>query len=131
MNQCNKACNPIVPSYKLTKDENGKPFDATSYKKMVVSLMYMVVIRPDLAYSVCLVARHMERLTEVHLDVLKWILSYLNGSVNLGMLYKRSDKMVLLGWSGSDYVGDSDDTKRTTRYVFNLGSGSISRSSKK
>lgn len=67
MDKCNKVCNPIVTSCKLKKDNNGKPVDAISYKQMVGSLMYMLATRPDLSYSICLVARYMERPTEVHL----------------------------------------------------------------
>lgn len=32
MKGCNKVCNPIVPGYKLVKDENGKASDATIFK---------------------------------------------------------------------------------------------------
>lgn len=51
MDQCNKVCNPILPGCRLTKDENGRPVDATSYKQMVGSLMYLFATNHDLAYS--------------------------------------------------------------------------------
>ncbi|KAK6235635.1 hypothetical protein SCA6_010972 [Theobroma cacao] len=41
---------------------------------------------------------------------------------------KRSD---LFGFTDSDYAGDPDDRKSTPRYVFVMGSGAISWSSKK
>lgn len=131
MDHCNKVCNPIVPGCRLTKDEHDKPVDTVNYKKIVGCVMYMLATRFGLAYSVCLVARYMEKPTEVHLAVARRILGYLRGNVIFGVLYKRSDKLVLQRWSDSNYAGDIDDRKNTTGYVFMLGSSSISRSSKK
>lgn len=71
MDQYNKVCNPIVPSCRLNNDENSKSVDGTSYKQMVGSLIYLLAIRPDLAYSVCLVARYMEKPTKTHLEITK------------------------------------------------------------
>lgn len=93
--QCNKVCNPIVPGYRLNKDENVKPVYSISYKQMVGSLMYLFATRHDLAYLVCLVARYMERPTEIHLEVTKRIPRYIKETMNLGVLYKMNDEMVL------------------------------------
>jgi hypothetical protein len=69
MDNCNKVCNPIVHGCKLIKNENGMASDSTLYKQMVGSLMYLLATRPDLAYSVCLVARFMDRPTEENHEV--------------------------------------------------------------
>jgi hypothetical protein len=133
MEECNKVCSPIVPGYKLVKDENGKASDSTAYKQMVGCLMYLLATRPDLAFSVCLVARYMERPTEMHVAAVKRILRYLKGSLSFGIWYKNGngDDLQLIGWTDSDYAGDSDDRKSTSGYVFKLDSGAISWSSKK
>lgn len=109
MDQYNEVCNSIVSSYILTIDENGKPIDATKFIQLVESLMYRLATRLNLAYSVCLVARYMERPTEIHLAVARSILMYLRGSAHLGILYKMIDSMMLQGWTDSDYTGDNDD----------------------
>ncbi|MCH83140.1 copia-type polyprotein, partial [Trifolium medium] len=105
MEKCNKVCSPIVPGCKLVKDENRKVVDATLYKQMVGCLMYLLATKPDLAYSMCLVARYMERPTEIHVSAVKRIMRYLKGNC--------------------------DDKKSTIGYVFKLGTGAISWSSKK
>jgi hypothetical protein len=131
MSQCNKVCSPIVPGNKLTKDENGKLVNATSFRQMTGCLMYLLASRPDLTFSVCLIARYMERPTELHLAAAKRVLRYLKGSFDFGILYKRNCELKLEGWSDSDYDGDLDDRKSTSGYVFMLGSSPISWSSKK
>jgi len=52
--------NPIVPRYKLTKDVGGLKVDATIYKQMVGSRMYLTATRPNLMYVVSLLARFMD-----------------------------------------------------------------------
>lgn len=130
MDQCNKVCNPVVPGCRLTKYENGRPIDATKFKQLVGSLMYMLAITLELAYSVCLIATYVERLTEIHLSAGKRILKYLKGYAHLGILYKKAYIMVLQGWTDSNYTRDNNDRKSIIVYVFQLGSGSMSWSLK-
>ncbi|KAK9951563.1 hypothetical protein M0R45_007001 [Rubus argutus] len=56
MEKSNSVKNPIVPGSKLTKDGEGAKVDATLYKQMVGSLMYLTATRPDLMYVVCLIS---------------------------------------------------------------------------
>lgn len=73
MERCNPMQNPIVPGSRLVKDEGGTSVDATTYKQMVGSLMYLTATRPDLAYVVSLISRFMERPTELHQQAVKRI----------------------------------------------------------
>ncbi|PNY15934.1 hypothetical protein L195_g012642 [Trifolium pratense] len=133
MEHCNRVSSHIVPGCKLVKNENERGTDATLYKQMVECLMYLLATRPDLAYSICLVARFMDRPTDMHVIAVKRIVSYLKGTLGFGVMYKSNSKIVLClkGWCDSDYAGDLDDRKSTTGFVFMLGCGAISWSSKK
>ncbi|CAJ2655469.1 unnamed protein product [Trifolium pratense] len=114
MENCNSVCNPIVPGNKLKKDEDGITCNSTSYKQMVGCLMYLLATRPDLAFSVCLVARFMERPTEIHVAAVKRILRYVKGTVSYGLWFEKGKDDELVGWSDSDYAGDLDDRKSTS-----------------
>jgi hypothetical protein len=50
MEKSNSVKNPIVPDVKLMKDEEGAKVNATVYKQLVGSLMYLTATRPDLMY---------------------------------------------------------------------------------
>ncbi|XP_045831137.1 uncharacterized mitochondrial protein AtMg00810-like [Trifolium pratense] len=130
MYDCNSVSNPIVPGSKLQKDESGQASNATLYKQMVGCLMYLLATRPDLAFSVCLVARYMERPTEIHMAAVKRILRYLKGTTSYGLWYERGKGEELVGWSDSDYAGDIDDRRSTFGYVFMIGTKAVSWSSK-
>ena len=82
-------------------------------------------------YGVSLISRYRERSTEIHLLAAKRILRYFQGTKNFGLFYKRGEKSDLLGVADSDYAGDQDDRKSTSGYVFILGTGAISWSSRK
>ncbi|CAL8134096.1 unnamed protein product [Prunus armeniaca] len=59
MNNSNLVKNPIVPGCKLSKDEKGAKVDASVFKQVVGSLMYLTATRPDLMYGVSLISRFM------------------------------------------------------------------------
>jgi hypothetical protein len=130
MEHCNPVKNPVVPGFKLGKDEDGTSVDATNYKQMVGSLMYLNATRPDLAYVLSLISRFMERPTKLHQQAIKRVMRYLKGTAELGIFYKRGEEK-LMAYSDSDYARDIDDRKSTSGYVFLLGSGAVAWSSKK
>lgn len=70
LSESNLVCNPIVPGYKMHKDENGVRLNDT-YFKIVGSLMYFTTTKPDLMLTVTLISRFMERPTELHLQAAK------------------------------------------------------------
>ncbi|KAL6184287.1 hypothetical protein ACLB2K_045691 [Fragaria x ananassa] len=53
------------------------------------------------------------------------------GTVSLGLFYKRSDATELAAYTDSDYAGDIDDRRSTSGYVFMLNGGAVSWASKK
>nr|XP_008381615.2 uncharacterized protein LOC103444468 [Malus domestica] len=73
----------------------------------------------------------MERLTETHLQTAKRVLRYVKGTISFGVFYKKGGTEELVGYTYSDYVGDQNDRKSISGYVFTLSSGAISWSSKK
>ncbi|GJX71646.1 retrovirus-related pol polyprotein from transposon TNT 1-94 [Tanacetum coccineum] len=64
---------PMVEKSKLDEDLQGKPVDATLYRGMIGSLMYLISSRPDLIYAVCLCAWYQAKPTEKHLNAVKRI----------------------------------------------------------
>ncbi|GJZ37022.1 hypothetical protein Tco_0583213 [Tanacetum coccineum] len=62
---------PMVKKNKLDKDLQGTPADATLYRGMIGSLMYLTSSRPDLIYAVCLCARYQAKPTKKHLQAVK------------------------------------------------------------
>ena len=55
----------------------------------------------------------------------------MQGTKEFGLFYKNGEKSNLFGFIDSDYAGDLDNRKSTSGYVFMMGAGAISWSSKK
>ena len=77
MDKSNSVHNPIVPGFKLVKDEGGVKVDKNYYKQIVGSLMYLIATQPGMMFVVSLISRYMENPTEFHLQGAKRMLRYL------------------------------------------------------
>ncbi|GJV76976.1 hypothetical protein Tco_1508560 [Tanacetum coccineum] len=108
----------MVAKNKLDEDLQGTPVDATLYRSMIESLMYLTSSRPDLIYVVCLCARYQVKPTEKHLNTVKRIFSYLNGTINMGLWYSKDTGMSLIAYSDAYHMG-CQDTRRDYGFQFN------------
>ncbi|KAL5551202.1 hypothetical protein UlMin_001378 [Ulmus minor] len=57
-----------------------------------------------------------------HWEAVKWILRYVKGASDVGLLYKRCEgsSAKLMGYVDADYAGDLDKQRSLTEYVFTL-----------
>jgi hypothetical protein len=90
------------------------------------SLRYLVNTRPDLAFSVGLVSRFMEKPTEDHLAAVKRIIRYVARTIHLGCQYNKDEKYKLVGFCDSDLAGNVDSNKSTIGVACFLGRNLVS-----
>ena len=132
MKDCNPSQIPMEPRLKLSKESTNPPVDTTLYRSIVGNLRYLLHTSPDLAFSIGMVSRYMEKPTTEHMAAVKHILRYVKGTLNLGCVYeKKEGSLELIGYSDSDLAGDTDDRKSTSGLIFFLGSNPISWCSQK
>lgn len=55
----NSVRSPIVPGFKMCKDEDGTKVDETYYKQIMGSLVYLTATRPDMMVVVSIISRYM------------------------------------------------------------------------
>jgi hypothetical protein len=122
----------MEPRARLHSDKEGQPVDATQYRKLIGCLRYLLHTRPDLAYSVRVASRFMERPTLMHMQAIKQILRYLKGTIDFGLVYTQEGlKEELIGYTDSDVGGDLVSSKSTTGMAFYLGGSLITWCSQK
>ncbi|GKB14069.1 hypothetical protein Tco_0847992 [Tanacetum coccineum] len=105
---------PVVEKNKLDEDLQGTPVDATLYRGMIGSLMYLTSSRPDLIYAVCLCARYQANPTEKHLNA-----------------YSKDTGMSLTAYADVDHAGCQDTRRSTSGSAQFLGDKLVSWSTKK
>ena len=133
MLNCNTAATSMEARLKLSKRLEDEVVRPTAYRSIIGSLRYLVNTRPDLAYSVGVVSRFMEAPSQAHWGAVKQILRYLKGTVDYGCKYDRDTelKLFLLGYSDSDFGGDIDYRKSTSRVVYFLRNNLVTWASQK
>ena len=131
MQNCNPTATPMEARLKLGKKVEYKVVRPSQYRSIIGSLRYLVNTRPNLAYAVGVVRRFMEAPSQAHWGAVKQILRYLKGTVDLGCKYERGIELIPLLLGYSDFAGDVEDRKSTTRVVYFLGNNLVTWSSQK
>ncbi|GJS13603.1 hypothetical protein Tco_0408075 [Tanacetum coccineum] len=99
---------------KLTRDEDGKPFDDTKYRGMIDILLYLMDSRPDIMFSVCLCAHFQEAPKTSHLKAVKRIFKYIKGTSQLGLWYPKRTGVETIIYADYDHARDYVDRKSTS-----------------
>ncbi|CAM8888209.1 unnamed protein product [Rhodiola kirilowii] len=122
---------PSSPNESLTKDDASPKTDATRYRGMIGSLLYLTISKPDIMFSVCQCARFQAEPRESHVKAVKRILRYLKGTEKLVLWYPRVKSLRLEGFTDADFAGDRTDRKSTFGMAQFLGSCLVSWGSNK
>jgi hypothetical protein len=128
-------CKPIPSLFqsgvKLTTTCTSSEVDATLYRQLVGSLLYLTHTHPNLSFVVGVVARYMQTPQESHWKAAKRILPYVHGTVQFGIYYSSEGTPLLVGLTDSNWVGNPNDRMSTAGYVFILSYGPITWADKK
>ena len=76
LSNCKTTPTPLITGLKLSKDDEGSTVDPTLFKRLVGSLMYLTMTRPDIMYGLSLISRFMQSPKDSHWQVAKRILRY-------------------------------------------------------
>ncbi|GAA0159517.1 transmembrane signal receptor [Lithospermum erythrorhizon] len=111
---------------KVGKDVDGSSVDISNYKSMIGSLLYLTASRLDIAYSVGICARFQADPKESHLNQVKIIIKYVNGTEEYGLLYTFDTNSMLVGFCDTDWAANAKDRKSTSDGCFFGGNNIVS-----
>lgn len=77
-----------------------------------------------------ILAKYNNNPSKQHIDAVRRIFKYLNGTLDLGICYSKHGSPTMIAYSDSNWAGQIDGRKSTSGYVFMLAGGPISHSSK-
>ena len=85
-------------------------------------------MRPNIAFAVGYVSLFMEDPREDHKAAVKWLLRYIKGTVDQGIVFPKTSgsRLPLTVFSDADMVGDIDGRRSTSGVLVFLGSAPIS-----
>ena len=126
---------PLALHFKLSASQCPKTEEEREYMSKVPysnamgSLIYAKVCRRhDISQAVGTVSRYMHNPGKEHWQSVKWILRYIQKTLDVGLIFKKDDMVGqhVVGYCDSDYVGNLDKRRSTTGYVFTFAKPPVS-----
>jgi hypothetical protein len=109
MGEAKPLSTPMLTTTALDEEKQGKAIDQKEYRSMIGSLLYLMVMRPDIQFTVCLCARFQSSLRMSHRQAVKRILKYLHLTPEFGLWFWPPP----CGYSDVDYAGCRVERKST------------------
>ena len=98
---------------------------------MIGSLLYLTGTGLDIMHVVGIVGRFQANPKESHLQAVKIIFKYIQGTEDFGLWYPKDTDLTLHAYTDADWVGNVDDRNSTSGVAFYMGSWLVSWFSKK
>jgi len=115
----------------LTFEEGSQFEDATKYRQLIGSLIYLTTTRIDISFMIGILSWFMHKLYEGHWSTTKRVLRYLKENQGFGLKYYKVGYFKLIGYSDLDFDGDKERGVSTSGYIMSLRSIAISWRSQK
>ncbi|XP_018373892.1 PREDICTED: LOW QUALITY PROTEIN: putative nuclease HARBI1 [Trachymyrmex cornetzi] len=133
MEDANEVSTPADNHTHLSSTGKERTIHEVPYREAVGSLIFAAIVtRPDIAFSVGVVSRFLDKYGYPHWNAVKRIMRYLKKTMDCGILYERSQgSETVQGFSDSDFASDVDTRKSTTGYVFMLSNGPVTWNSQR
>ena len=131
MLECKSMNTPMETKMKLLVDTLSKLVDATLYRQIIGSLMYLTNTRLDICFVVNTLSQYLVEPRHVHLIATKHVMRYLNGTLDFGLCYTGDHDFISVGYTDSDWARSVSDRKSTSRCCFGPGSFMTSWQSRK
>ena len=126
MEDAKPVCTPMVTGCSLSANDESAAVHQPTYRSMIGSLLYLTGTQPDIMHAVGIVGRFQANPKETHLQAVKRIFKYLQGTQNYGLWYPRNTDLTLHAYTDADWAGSVDDRKSTSGGAFFMGSRLVS-----
>ena len=112
-----------------TNEHREMEMQSCDYRGVVGCLIYLALTsRQDIAHAANLLSSFVQNPGKRHWNAAKGCLRYLKGTKSEKMVFRKSEKLELTGFSASDWAVNIDNRKSTSGFCFKLNnsSGAIS-----
>jgi hypothetical protein len=131
MSSCSGAVTP-VESKPREEDDPTVDMSAVPYRPLLGALLYLAgSTRPEIAFAVHRCATHANFPRERDWRALKHVVRYIKKFPSLGLKFGPAGGSTMDAWCDADHGADLETRRSVTGYIFRLGGGAISWSSKK
>ena len=122
MTECNTKSIPCDLSTVKIEFNNDSQYldDPRIFREIVGSLIYLMTCsRPDICYVVSILSQFMSKPTVAHLNLAKFVLRYLKGTMDYGLIYTSCEKLDIIGYTDASWA-NTIDRKSISGYCFQM-----------
>ncbi|KAM0947947.1 putative RNA-directed DNA polymerase [Dioscorea sansibarensis] len=130
MAECHSTTTPVDTRAKISALEGAAIANPSKYRSLASTLQFLTLTQPDLAYAVQQVCLFMHDPCEPHLALIKRILRYVKGTLDVSLHITTALPTSITAYSDADWAGCPDSRHSTFGYCVYLGDNLISWSSK-
>jgi hypothetical protein len=99
MLKCKSMYTPVEMKLKLLVDTSSELVDATLYRHIIGSMMYLMNTKPDICFSL---SQYLVEPRRFHNVVAKHMMRYLKGTLDFGLCYTRDHDFRLYRYTDLD-----------------------------
>ena len=128
MENCRPVSTPVLKENTSIEKDDVQSSEKFPYREAVGALMYLMIgTRPDLAYCVGILSRHLENPSKDNWLKVKRVFRYIAGTCDKGITYKISYKPGSLEcYSDADFAGCKTSGRSTSGIMILYSGGAIS-----
>nr|KYP49972.1 Retrovirus-related Pol polyprotein from transposon TNT 1-94 [Cajanus cajan] len=104
MVDCKPMSTPLESKTKFTSNHTFLE-DPSHFRGLVGALQYLTLTRPDLSYNVNYLSQFMHAPTIMHFKMVRRILRYVKGTINVGLHFTSNTTLDLFAFSDADWAG--------------------------
>ncbi|KAJ4790834.1 Retroelement pol polyprotein-like [Rhynchospora pubera] len=125
------AATPLEQNHNLSTLHGESMAEPEKYRRLVGKLIYLTITRPELSYSVHILAQFMQNPLSAHYDAALRVLRYLKNSPGQGLLLRADNDLRLYAYCDSDWAACPLTRRSLSGYFILLGRSPISWKTKK
>ncbi|XP_041025482.1 uncharacterized mitochondrial protein AtMg00810-like [Juglans microcarpa x Juglans regia] len=111
MHEAKPISTPMATSINRSAFDSEDFSDPTLFRSTVGAFQYLLVTRPDIAFTVNKLSKFMHKLKLAHWQSAKRVLRYLKQTINYGLVFSKSSNKTFQAFLDADWAGSCDDQR--------------------
>ena len=128
---CKPVTIPMEQYHQLTAEDTPLLADPKKYRRLVGRLVYLMITRPELCYTIHLLSQFMQQPREAHWNAALRVVRFLKGCPGQGILLRADNNLQLSVYVDADWSSCPDSRRSLSAYVVFLGDSPIDWKTKK
>lgn len=122
---CKPSSVPMDPTVKLGRDTGTPLENASVYRELVGSLLYLTITRSDITFTVNYLSQFLSSPTDIHLDTAYKVSRYIKKNPGQGLFYAADLELCLNAFANADWSSCPDSQSSITGFCVYLGKSLI------